>query len=243
MFGLKTLVRRLQGMFLVVVIAGLGVGGYIYRDTPLVRQLLGDAEKKIGLTGLDGKSLKDDAKAVLAKVVGEFEGSKDSGPGRYEVMIAKVSLDDIEFRAGKTVDLQAVVIRHDSRGKSTTVWESKHAGERLGVAGRGPITADWSDQPFAVDWQPGDEYSVELWDHKGLRPTKRFTLELDDDGDFPLRSKTHKLDTLADGRPVHDALANTVVIHSRRIGPSASKPEPAVAKGEGRAGRRSTRRN
>jgi hypothetical protein len=241
MFGLKMLVRRLQGMFLLVLIAGLGVGGYIYRDTPLVRQLLGDAEKKIGLTSLNSESLKDEAKAVLAKVVGEFEGENDSGPGRYEVAIAKVSLADIEFRAGKTVDLQAVVIRHDPRGKTTTLWESKHAGERLGVAGRGPITADWSDRPFEVDWKPGDEYSVELWDHKGLRPTRRFTLELDDDGDFPLRSKTHKLDTLADGRPVHDASANTVIIRSRRIGSLASSPEPAVAKGEG--GRRSTRRH
>jgi hypothetical protein len=243
MFGLKTLVRRLQGMSLLVLIVGLGAAGYIYRDTPLVRQLLGDAEKKIGLTGLDGKSLKEDAKAVLTKVVGEFEGGNDSGPGRYEVTIAKVSLDDVEFRAGKTVDLQALVIRRDPRGKATTLWESKHAGERLGVAGRGPITADWSDRPFAVDWKPGDEYSLELWDHKGLRPTKRFTLELDDDGDFPLRSKTHKLDTLADGRPVHDAMANTVVIRSRRIGSLASSPEPAVAKGEGRAGRKNARRN
>ncbi len=259
MFGLKGLVRRVQVMIVLAVTGGVGIGGYVYRDHPVVRQLLGLAEK--GIEGIDASGLagvEAEAKSVLGRLVGGAAGkAKDDGhdgkPGRFEVTVADVRLDAAEFHARHAVDLEARVIRHDAGGgEDSVVWSSRTREKGAGRDHAGPtepappgtVAAAWPDRPFEVDWTPGDEYTIELWDlTRPARPARWYALELGDDGSFPLRSRTHTLEAHADDKPTRDPSANTVVLKARRVGPGREPVVASTATGaEAGTERRSTRR-
>ncbi len=259
MFGFKKLERKAKALILLVLTGGVGVGGYSYRDHPMVRQLLGKAEKEAEDNGIDVAKVKDEAKDVLkslaAKVqegveakVGEVEKTVQdkvelARPGTFEVAITAVEVDPDEFRAGRSADLDVRVICHPAKeGRDSVVWEAK-ATARATDDSDGLLELSWATHPFRVDWTPGDEYTIEVRDRKFLgRETSWFALDLDDDGSFPLRSKTHRLASRADGKPTRDPSANTIVLKSHRV-ESADRdrtPEPAVAEGDHT--RRPTRR-
>lgn len=241
MFGLKTLEQKLKTLVLVGVAGGLGVGGYTYRDHPLVRQLLGKADQVAGQNGVDLTQVEAEAKDVVKKVVGEVartvEEADPSRPGAFEVAIAAVRIDPAEFHAGRAADLDVRVIRHAPKGGDDAVlWEGR-ATARPDPESHGRLELSWADRPFRVDWKPGQEFTIEVRDRKllGLIEATWFKLDLDDDAAFPLRSKTYALDARADGRPTRDPSANAIVLKSHRI-------EPASSVAEGESPRRSTRR-
>jgi hypothetical protein len=252
MFGLKKLERKVKALFLLVLTGGVGAGGYVYRDHPIVRQLLGKAEQEAEANGIDVTKVEDEAKGIVKAVATDL-GKKaedelgtvektvkakadDDRPGTFEVAIAAVRVDPAEFAVGRSAELDVRVIRHGAKGeRDSVVWEAK-ATARANAEADGRLELSWADHPFRVDWTPGDEYTIEVRDRKllGLAEPTWFALDLDDDGGFPLRSKTHRLDARADGQPTRDPSANAIVLKSHRIDDASSDrtADPAVVEGD-----------
>ena len=54
----------------------------------------------------------------------------------------------------------------DARGRDTTLWDAKAYGERLAVVGKDDLTAGWPNRPFQVEWNPGDQFVLEVYDRQ-----------------------------------------------------------------------------
>ncbi|HEY2156877.1 MAG TPA: hypothetical protein VGH33_14695 [Isosphaeraceae bacterium] len=237
MFGLKKLERKIKALILLVLTGGVGVGGYTYRDHPIVRQLLGKAKEEAEANGIDVAKVEDAAKDALRAVAADLEKTvKDKAgvdrPGTFEVAVAAVRVDPEEFRAGHSAELDVRVIRHPARGDDSVAWEAK-ATARASDDTDGLLELSWAKHPFRVDWAPGDEYTIEVRDRKllGLSEPTWFTLDLDADGGFPLRSHTYHLAKRADGKATRDPTANAIILKSHRLD---DDPAPAVAEGDRR---------
>ncbi len=143
-------------------------------------------------------------------------------PGTYQVTVNAVQLDPSSFKPGHTVDLQAKLYKLGSRGKDETLWESKPYGERLAVVGRDELTAGWPHRPFQVDWSPGDELVLEVYDAKpGLfNQPQKFTLAQAGTGApaFPLKSGEFPLEPARKPERPLDPRINHVVLESQRVG-------------------------
>jgi hypothetical protein len=244
MFGLKKLERRAKAMILLALTGGVGAGGYFYSDHPIVRQLLGKVRKEVeqpdDRTAEIEHKVKDKAKTVLQTLVGDAKKRVDPNtvPGTYEVTISEVRIDSREFHIAPLSELEVRVTRHGARvGDDKVVWQGTAKATRSkDEAGDPTLTASWADHPFQVEWHTGDEFTVEISDRHalGLIDPKWFSLDLDDDGSFPLRTQTHRLTTRADGKPSRDPSANSLVLRSQR----ADTPAVAEDRPEGRAIRR-----
>ncbi len=246
MLGLKKLekkiVKRLKALIVLIVTSGMGLGGYASRDHPVMQKLLATIGVKISErpASPEDESFQDAEKRVLGAIVNQFDPFHK--PGEFEVSIDKISLDDREFHSGREVDLEVRVVKYDAEGgRGAVVFDAKDNG-RAKVAGKGPISVAWPDRPFKVEWKAGDEFDVEIWDRKGFKPTKKFVLETEDDGSFPLRSKEHTLGTDADGKTVRDPSANKIVLTAKRLSTPASSEREAPAVADRSGERRSTRR-
>jgi hypothetical protein len=252
MFGLKKLERKAKALILLVLTGGVGVGGYTYRDHPIVRQLLGKAKEEAEANGIDVAKVEDAAKDALKVVAADLGKKAEDGlgalekaaadkvnidrPGRFEVAVAAVRVDPEEFRAGRSAELDVRVIRHPAKGDDSVAWEAK-ATARASDDTDGLLELSWAKHPFRVDWAPGDEYTIEVRDRKllGLSEPTWFTLDLDADGGFPLRSHTYHLARRADGKATRDPSANAIILKSHRLD---DDPAPAVAEGDRRSARR-----
>jgi hypothetical protein len=222
-----SLFRRLAYLLMLVSGGGAGVGGWMFKDHPRVQALLAMVTGK-PLDDRGDKDLEDPVAAVvdLIKPVDSFRQ-----PGTYQVTIRQVHLDPNLFKAGHTVDIQAKVLRQDGQGRSTTLWDTVSFGERLAVAGRDELIAEWDHRPFQVQWSPGDRLTVEVYDRRAglFAQPKRFVLAAPDPeprefplkpGTFPLQPEAPKPDPRVDPRNV------SIVLESRRVGELGS-PEPA----------------
>ena len=166
-----------------------------------------------------------------------------------QVTITQVQLDQKLFKPGHTVNIQARVKRLDPGGRDITLWDAKTYGERLAVVGRDDLTVGWPHRPFQVEWNPGDQLLLEVYDAKtGLFATPtRFTLAQNDSGanefplksgDFPLEPVTRPSSPIDPRRITSSSRASTsatlaLQIQARPRSPSArsSSSEPARAKG------------
>jgi hypothetical protein len=146
-----------------------------------------------------------------------------SDPGTYQVTIRQVHLDPNLFRAGRTVDIQARVLKPDGHGRSTTLWDTKRYGERLAVAGKDELIAEWDHEPFQIEWSPGEQLTVEVYDGRAglFAQPRRFVLAPSPSeprefplkpGTFPLQAEAQKPDPRVDPRNV------SIVLGSRRVG-------------------------
>lgn len=225
-----SLVRRL--VYLAMLLSGGGAGGWFFKDHPQVQALwtlvMGEAADKGGGA--------DPVAAVAEAVVDRLEAPGTfSEPGTYQVTIRQVHLDPNLFRAGHTVDIQARVIRQDEQGRATTLWDTTRYGERLAVAGKDELVAEWDHDPFQVQWRPGDRIDVEVYDRRAglFARGGRFTLEPagSEPREFPLKPGTFPL--RAEGQepgPSVDPRNVRIVLGSRRVGdlPGGTR-EPAAA--------------
>lgn len=207
---------------LTLLLTGGGVGGYQLSDNAPLLRLLGLARSKVG--PVDSGSLGEGVIAAIDRL-DQFHQE-----GVFEVKLERVTLDPRDYPTGQTVDIQARVLKIGPDGAESVAWTSRTWGERLAVVGRDDLTAGWPDRPFRLAWTPGDRYLLEVWNTRGRQASRLFVLERSGGPDeFPLRSGTVQLGLHADGRPVRNPQANTIVLAADRTGdhPDASSPAPA----------------
>lgn len=173
---------------------GTGVGGWQLKDHPILQRVVSQFLENNG--GDEGAADGDGLRKV-AGVVSRLDSYVR--PGSFEVTISDLQLDAGTFKTGQTIDLQARLIKIDSSGKEQTVWDTKSLGAHKAVAGRDGIQTDWSDSPFEVTWKPGDDFVLEVWEHKrGLGTKKRFEWVSESKKIFPLRSGKYDLSAAED---------------------------------------------
>jgi hypothetical protein len=219
-----SLVRRLAYLVMLLSGGGAGVGGWVFKDHPRVQALWAL------VTGRPPADRRDqDLEGSMAAVVDLLKPVDSfSQPGTYQVTIRQVHLDPNLFRAGHTVDIQAKVLRRDGQGRSTTLWDTGSFGERLAVAGKDELIAEWDHRPFQVEWSPGDRLTVEVYDRRAglFAQPRRFVLAPPEPeprefplkpGTFPLQAEAPKPDPRVDPRNV------SIVLQSRRVGDLGSQ--------------------
>jgi hypothetical protein len=214
----KSLFKRL--LYLIVLVSGgsAGVGGWAFKDHPRVQALW------TLITGAPADQAATDLDSSLVSEVSQALRPRDEfrKPGTYRVTIARVQLDQRLFKPGHTVDIQARVKKLDRRGHDQTLWDAKAYGERLAVAGKDELTAGWPHRPFAVDWNPGDQLVLEVFDARTSLFTqpRRFTLAQADNSanEFPLRPGDFPLEPVQAADAPIDPRQNHVVLHCQRVG-------------------------
>jgi hypothetical protein len=203
-----------------MLLTGGGAGGWVFKDHPQVQALW---TLVMGNAPGDGDD-KDPVGEMAEAVVDRLKPAESfSDPGTYQVTIRQVHLDPNLFRAGRTVDIQARVLKPDGHGRSTTLWDTSRYGERLAVAGKDELIAEWDHEPFQIEWSPGEQLTVEVYDGRAglFAQPRRFVLAPAPSeprefplkpGTFPLQAEAQKPDPRVDPRNV------SIVLASRRVG-------------------------
>jgi hypothetical protein len=221
MFGSRkkkpSLLKRLVYL-LMLITGGSGVGGWVFKDHPLVQSVW---------TAVTGQTPDQAAKEIdltLKNAVGEVLKPPDpfNQPGTYQVTIPEVHLDSTLFKAGHTVDIQARVIKVGPQGHDTLLWDSKPYGDRLAVAGKDELVAGWPHLPFQIEWSPGQQIVIEVFDRRpGLfvEPKRFYFSPADTQArQFPLRPGTFPLEPTERPNPPVDPRNNQIVLQSERVG-------------------------
>jgi hypothetical protein len=213
---------------LMVLTGGGGIGGFVFKDHPMVQAVwtFVTGNPPANSTDPDRAASLTNAVVALLQPVESFRE-----PGTYQVTIRQVHLDPNLFAAGHTVDIQAKVLKRDDQGRVSTLWETEPYGERLAVAGKDELIADWDHRPFQVDWSPGDRLTVEVYDRRAglFAGTKRFFLAPADSGprEFPLKPGTFPLEAeVRKPDPRVDPRNLNIVLESRRVGGIPAQDRP-----------------
>jgi hypothetical protein len=213
-----SLLRRLTYLFVLISGGGAGLGSWVLQDDPRLLALwtLVTGKPADGDTTPPGGSLVTEVVDAL-KPRDEFRQ-----PGVFQVTIALVELDQKLFKPGHTVNIQARVKRLEPGGRDLTLWDAKAYGERLAVVGKDDLAAGWPHRPFQVEWNPGDQLVLEVYDAKtGLfAPPTRFTLAQADSSanEFPLKTGNFPLEPVTKPNSPIDPRASHVVLKSEHIG-------------------------
>ena len=108
--------------------------------------------------------------------------------------------------------------------------------------GKDELTAGWPDRPFQVEWNPGDQFVLEVYDARTglfIQP-RRFILARADSSatEFPLKSGDFPLEPAQKSDSPVDPRTNHVVLQSQRLrdlraadqGPTQVAERPIVIK-------------
>jgi hypothetical protein len=221
-----SLFKRLLYLFMFVS-GGGSIGGYVFKDHPKAQALW------TLLTGRPANLAASDLDDSLAgAVAGALEPTADfRQSGIYQVTIPEVHLDPNLFKAGHTVDIQARVLKLDPRGRDQTLWETKPFGERLAVVGKDDLSAGWPHRPFQVEWHPGEQIVVEVFDHRpGLFVVPQRFLLANSDSEprqFPLKTGTFPLEPAQRPKMTPDPRTTHIVLQSERVGDLQESQQPA----------------
>lgn len=212
----RSLLRRLIYFMLMLATGGAGAGGWALKDHPRVQALLSVVLGKTAeVESEESAGLKDSLVSTVSAVLNRENVRQ---PGLFKVKIEEVELDPGLFSQGRTVDIQARVRKVDGEGRETILWESKHYGENLAVAGKDDLTATWLNRPFEISWTPGEQVIVEVWDRRGgLLEPREFRMALPEPGEFPLSSGAHALEISRPRQSRRDSGRNSIVLQSERV--------------------------
>jgi hypothetical protein len=226
-----SLLKRMFYTILLVSGGGAGVGGWAFKDHPVVQAIW---------TAMTGKPADEDVadldKTLVSDVVGILKPGTDfRRAGVYQVTINKVELNPVLFKSGHTVDIQAKVSKRDPRGHEAILWDSRTFGERLATVGKDDLTAGWPERSFQVEWSPGEEILLDVSNGKtGLfAAPERFSLASAGSapGEFPLKTGDFPLEPARKPDRPLDPRISHVVLKSERVGDSTQRRQdrPQVA--------------
>ncbi|GIW86799.1 MAG: hypothetical protein KatS3mg108_1123 [Isosphaeraceae bacterium] len=161
--------------------SGAGAGLWQYREhlLPVLRALGLPVDTATRLPILSTISEKSDSL---------IRRTNYESPGRFEVVVRSVELPSTLFPAGSTLELDLRVLRYDRHGQETIVWDTFALPRRSVTIASSPATASWAEHPFRVNWSPGDRFAFEVWNRRGLRPSKLYVLPVRDAGSFPFQT-------------------------------------------------------
>jgi hypothetical protein len=198
---------------LVLLSGGVGVGGWQLKDHPILKDFLVELSKSSPDDPLvTGKTIEAAAKALTPS-------ETFHEPGSFDVKIANVEIDPSIAKAGHAQDIQVRVRKRDAQGRETFVWESKNRGQASADPSHNGA-AGLSDREFQVEWKPGDQFNVEVWDRTGFFTTKHFEMVPAANDTFPLKSGEHNLAVVGWGKSNDDPAVNRIVFESRRLSTS-----------------------
>jgi hypothetical protein len=228
----QSLIMRFKGLILILLTGGLG--GMEMSDYPILSRVVSYLQSDSGEAIADGalrSNLAERIEKVAAKKLDPYARA-----GTFEVKIERVSLSDVEYEAGRTIDMQVRVARVRGGRTDAIVWDSRKLGANRRVVGKDELTVGWAEKPFTVDWKPGDRYLLEVWDCSGrLKFTKLFVLDRTGRSDeFPLRPAKVALTLRADGEPTRDPDANEVVVTGGPVDAARSDADAAQVADSGR---------
>lgn len=200
--------KMLFGLIALVFGGGTGLWGWIDPDAPVIGALL--QQFKGAASSESGNP--SPVLSILAPRDPFLQA------GTFEVAISKVTIDPAELREGHHVDVQVKVSKKTVGGQLQPIWDSRYAGDRVSLVGRGPIVAEWMDRPFHVAWVPGEDFVVEVWDRKAFFDKSIFLLNTSNgDREFPLRPDTTTFAHLANGRRTGNPAANSIRVDAKRV--------------------------
>jgi hypothetical protein len=236
MFGSRkkqkpSLLKRLFYLLMAFCGGGAGVGGWAFKDHPQVQALW---TLVTGKPSVAAAGAADADGSLVDEVVGALAPHEDFGKaGVYEVTIRKVELDPALFKPGHTVDIQAKVHGLDAHGHDATLWDSRSYGERLAVVGKDDLSAGWPNRPFRLEWSPGRQLILEVYDRKtGLFvPPRSFTFTTADRAvsEFPLKTGDYPLQLVQQVDSSVDPQKNHVVLRSQRQADAGERAPAQVA--------------
>jgi len=224
-----SLFRRLFYLLALASGGSAGLGGWAFKDHPRVQAVW---------TLVTGKPADLPSPALGGSLVSEaLDALKPHAdfrrPGIYRVTIRKAELDPALFKPGHTVDIQAKVQKLDSRGRNTTLWDSKSYGERLAVVGKDELSAGWPNRPFQVEWNPGEQLVLEVSDGKPgfFAQPRRFILAGSDPApsEFPFKTGDFPLELAQTPDPPLDPRINHVGLLSELAGEPGHQGPPEIA--------------
>ncbi len=229
-------------LYLIMLVSG-GSSGWLVKDYPNVQAVWALVTGKL-IPG--GEEEGSDAESALATKVVDLLRPTDhfDQPGTYQVTIPKVHLDSHLFRVGKTVNIQARVLKVDSHGRPSTLWETKSYGEQLAVAGKDDLIAGWPQRPFQVEWNPGERLTIEVYDRHNVLFVEPKTFHLapsdSEPREFPLKPGTFPLEAAQKPDIAVDPRNNSIVLQSQRVG-DLPGGRPAESPGRREAGGNASR--
>ncbi|QEH34205.1 hypothetical protein OJF2_27400 [Aquisphaera giovannonii] len=209
------LLKRIGYVLAMLATGGAGAGGWAFKDRPILRAVYA---RLVGRDAQSESPVGDIKDRLKQAVVGAIAPDDPRKPGVFRVKIDEIQLDPKLFKPGRTVDMQARVVRIDASGKESIVWDSKEYGENLAVVGKDDLVASFTVRPFEIQWGADDEVVVQVWDRKGgLFDRRELKMALPEPGKFPLGSGTHALEVV--GRKVEalESPRNRIVFRSERL--------------------------
>jgi len=181
-------------LVVLLLVGGVIAAGYFKPDLPVIGPLVSGFFEK-GAAGLNKN-------------------------GVYTVKIEKVVLDPQEFEQGQTVDVQVIIKRTNAEGDTEEVWDSSDLGDNLREVGEHPLSVTFSETPFEITWQSGDQLTVEVWNYTGIDERLARYQTKGTDKEFGLHG-THTL-TLLDGETERNPRVggtNQVIFDAKHKGP------------------------
>ncbi|MHC4841002.1 MAG: hypothetical protein ACYTDT_08635 [Planctomycetota bacterium] len=175
-------------IFLLLVVVGGFIAGYVNRELPIVGPTV---------TWIMGK-----ASSGLDKT------------GEYEISIENLTINHEEFKKGESVELRVIVIQLNSEGDEILEWDSDDFGEVDREAGKDSMTADWKHTPIKkILWRDGDQFIVTILDGgEDLCVWKTDPKAKE----FPLNSE-HMFDRVR-GQKMRMGGVNSITFSAKRVG-------------------------
>jgi hypothetical protein len=199
-----------------LLLGGAGAGGYTFKDHPvvaaLVRQITGQA-----------KPGDPTVAEAIAQKIAAVKPDPFTKPGDFRVELTQIAIDPATIGATDSTEVRVVVVHYGDDAKREVLWQSPAPATRYRMRGQDTWVAAWEDASFSFRWLPGDRVVVEVWERRGLRPSKVFEYASASKERLPLATGDHPLTLTLKGAKPFPTEANTVTFDTRPIEDRAAR--------------------
>ncbi len=216
--------KRIAYIGLLLTSGSGGAGGYLLKDHPMLANLL---HTVLGTVAGDGDPADANLAGKLKQVLDATRAFQTAGSFAVTIDAVEIGAIDVPKAPRVEVSIRAV----DASGQAVEIW----AGDETPAVRdevNGNWIAHWHDDPFQVDWAPGQKIAVAVTAWTGRRSSTKLYMVAAQTPGFPLRPGAY---ALRDGdKPTAPADPFTpgrrIVFKSTRI-PDGPAPAPARTAG------------